>query len=228
MASDKQIAANRQNAQKSTGPKTPAGKQRSARNATRLGLFASNWGLVLEPDELKELDSYVRLHIASMSPKGLEEWYLAERIARLNFSLERCRDLELVALTDPDGELITRLIRSTNPLLTLSTYEGRIARERERARRQLKELQDLRHPKEAESRSNAEKVAFACTVLNEPFDAQAFGFDFSHTDITRKYGERMIVELAEAINYTPSRTPGAIEEFRRKADLLKQLAKQGA
>ncbi len=40
MASEKQIAANRQNARKSTGPKTDAGKQRSRQNAFRHGLTA--------------------------------------------------------------------------------------------------------------------------------------------------------------------------------------------
>jgi hypothetical protein len=38
MATEKQIAANRANAQKSTGPKTAAGRSRSSRNAVRHGL----------------------------------------------------------------------------------------------------------------------------------------------------------------------------------------------
>ena len=38
MATEKQIAANRANAKRSTGPKTVAGKQRSSRNAYRHGL----------------------------------------------------------------------------------------------------------------------------------------------------------------------------------------------
>jgi hypothetical protein len=40
MASDRQIAANRANAEKSTGPKTPDGKRRAAANARRHGLSA--------------------------------------------------------------------------------------------------------------------------------------------------------------------------------------------
>jgi hypothetical protein len=38
LASEKQIAANRANAKRSTGPKTAAGKQNSSRNAFRHGL----------------------------------------------------------------------------------------------------------------------------------------------------------------------------------------------
>lgn len=38
MATEKQIAANRANAKKSTGPKSAAGKERSSRNSIKHGL----------------------------------------------------------------------------------------------------------------------------------------------------------------------------------------------
>jgi hypothetical protein len=40
MASERQIAANRRNAIRSTGPRSAAGKQRTGRNAVRHGLFS--------------------------------------------------------------------------------------------------------------------------------------------------------------------------------------------
>src|SRR5258708_39719468 len=41
MATKRQIAANRRNAGKSTGPRSPAGKKRAGRNAYRYGLTVS-------------------------------------------------------------------------------------------------------------------------------------------------------------------------------------------
>ena len=42
MATEAQTAANRRNAQNSTGPKTAAGKARSRRNAEKHGLYAES------------------------------------------------------------------------------------------------------------------------------------------------------------------------------------------
>ena len=56
MTTDKQIAANRQNAKNSTGPRTERGKRRSRRNAIRHGLTAETVIDVLEdPAEYEAL-----------------------------------------------------------------------------------------------------------------------------------------------------------------------------
>jgi hypothetical protein len=59
MASEKQIAANRANAEKSTGPRTAAGKLKSSRNAFRHGLSRL---LLSDPIEKK----YQTLHLCGL------------------------------------------------------------------------------------------------------------------------------------------------------------------
>lgn len=55
MTSDRQIAANRRNAGRSTGPRTGAGKQTVARNALRHGLAATAHHSPALADELDRL-----------------------------------------------------------------------------------------------------------------------------------------------------------------------------
>ena len=51
MASDRQIRANRRNAQKSTGPRTPEGKAKTRYNALRHGIHADQIVLPIEEEE---------------------------------------------------------------------------------------------------------------------------------------------------------------------------------
>ena len=81
LISDKKLAANRRNAQKSTGPKTREGKRRSSMNATKSGTFMSkamifDGGLGQEQaDELSELIEALR---EDWQPNSTEEELLVE------------------------------------------------------------------------------------------------------------------------------------------------------
>ena len=57
MASERQIAANRRNARKSTGPRSGAGKKRASRNAYRHGLTLS---ISSTAEYAKQLETLVR------------------------------------------------------------------------------------------------------------------------------------------------------------------------
>ena len=93
MATKRQIKANRRNAQKSTGPKTEAGKAASSANALCHGLTAEF--LVLLPDE--DGDAFERLRggvIADLAPAGALQEVLAERAAVLLWRLDRVARME--------------------------------------------------------------------------------------------------------------------------------------
>ena len=93
MATKRQTKANRRNAQKSTGPKTEAGKAASSRNALGHGLTAEF--LVLLPDE--DGDAFERLRggvIADLAPAGALQEVLAERAAVLLWRLDRVARME--------------------------------------------------------------------------------------------------------------------------------------
>src|SRR5215210_510010 len=92
MASRKQIQANRRNALKSTGPKTPEGKALARLNATKHGLLSQEALLPGEDeDALKELAERLR---AELQPVGEMESLLLERIIDATWRLRRLSRVE--------------------------------------------------------------------------------------------------------------------------------------
>src|SRR5215216_3477895 len=92
MASKKQIQANRRNALKSTGPKTPEGKALARLNATKHGLLSQEVLLPGEDeDALKELAECLR---AELQPVGEMESLLVERTIDAVWRLRRLSRVE--------------------------------------------------------------------------------------------------------------------------------------
>jgi len=92
MTSKKQIQANRRNALKSTGPKTPEGKAAVRLNATTNGLRSQEVLLPGEDEEaLKELDENLR---AELKPVGELENLLVDGIVAAHWRLRRLRRVE--------------------------------------------------------------------------------------------------------------------------------------
>src|SRR5947209_129178 len=92
MATAAQIAANRENAKKSTGPATPAGKSAAAGNALKFGLYARHD----RPDPRHTtLDEHFRDSLlADLAPATAIEESLAAEILRASRQLERCAAAE--------------------------------------------------------------------------------------------------------------------------------------
>src|ERR687893_2062167 len=92
MSSARKAAANRQNALKSTGPKTPDGKAAVRLNALRHGLLSEEILLPGEDEEaLRELAERLR---AELQPVGELEILLVGRITSLLWRLRRLERVE--------------------------------------------------------------------------------------------------------------------------------------
>jgi hypothetical protein len=94
VVTEKQIATNRRNAKRSTGPKTAAGKSIVAQNATKHGLRASALVVVPALDDVAEWEAHQAATVESLHPIGHLEQQLAERIAALLWRLGRVARFE--------------------------------------------------------------------------------------------------------------------------------------
>jgi len=92
MATEEQIAANRRNAQLSTGPRTEAGKKASRMNAYRHGLTGQID--VTTPDEQEAKDKFIAGIVASLTPEPGIELQFAHSIAEDHWRLNRARSIE--------------------------------------------------------------------------------------------------------------------------------------
>ena len=92
MISDKQLEANRNNALKSTGPKTKEGRNRSRLNALRHGLTGQVTTMTAE--ERAAHDQFCQALIHSLAPEGAMETQLAQRIATDSWRLNRSSAIE--------------------------------------------------------------------------------------------------------------------------------------
>src|SRR5215813_7209298 len=87
MATAKQIIANQQNAQNSTGPQTDSGKRRSRRNAIRHGLTVET--VIDSLEDAAEYMAFERAIKSDNSPQTAIEGQLVTRLASLLWRLRR-------------------------------------------------------------------------------------------------------------------------------------------
>jgi hypothetical protein len=92
MATKAQIAANRRNAKKSTGPRTAKGKEAVSQNAFKHGLFVKK--AVVRDENQEEYDMHREALMAELLPVGRMESFLAERVVNLSWRIIRAERMQ--------------------------------------------------------------------------------------------------------------------------------------
>jgi len=214
-----QRAANRANAQKSTGPTTPEGRAKSSLNAVKTALTGVT--VLLPSDDVQAYEAHVQQHIADYSPLTPPEKNLVQRIADADWRINRIASLEagiyaigLRKLADlhPDEQdpaVRQSLIKSEvflayrRDLNNLALQERRLRNHQTADLVKLQALQKERQEKSDEKAKIQGRMYQAIRLLaqskeaNIPFDPAQFGFEFSLPEITYCFG---VVCDAEAAN----------------------------
>src|SRR5258708_22002184 len=113
MVTDKQLEANKQNAQHSTGPRTEAGKERAKLNAWRHGLTGQS---CIVPEEDRESFTLFTTKLsADLDPANFIEAQLAHLYATFQWRIHRAAAIEETMLTLGQMEGIAENLNIENP-----------------------------------------------------------------------------------------------------------------
>jgi hypothetical protein len=217
MATEQQIAANRQNAQHSSGPKSEVGRNHSRMNALRHGLTGQV--TTMTDEDRAAHDQFSTALMKDLAPDGAMETQLAQRVATDSWRLNRISAIEdnLFALGQlqnagqacPDVPQLDAALTSAHvftqeskQLQLLTLYEQRINRS---LQKNLAILQSLQTTRKAEHES-AMKEAAALLKLSEMKGLEYFpgqdGFVFSTTQIHAAIDRQHRLERAATTDFT--------------------------
>ena len=165
--------ASQANAQRSTGPRSAAGKSRSARNAVSHGLQSSD--VVLAHENAGEFDHILNHYQAQVDLSDPEQCFLAGQIAQAQWRLRRAQrltrlylDLEITGFSaDPSpDEIIVRNMeqRGNDVPATLQRHETHFQRLWWRINRKLEALRERDETEwefDVEERLRQDELAFS-------------------------------------------------------------------
>ena len=103
--SERKLAANRANAQKSTGPRTPGGKRTSSKNATTHGIFCHD--LCLPGEDESIFHDFRHAILADLNPLTMTQLLLVDRIVSAQWRLRRLQTAEASLLLARSNQVLT-------------------------------------------------------------------------------------------------------------------------
>ena len=180
---DARTRANRENAQKSTGAKTPDGREASSRNAVKHGLFAADVTTYFRyPEEGQRYQRFIDGIVKDLAPVGDFETVLANRAADILFRLDMVRSAEFKAYAGvamPVDSMEEQLNKTKNPIALASLYDSRFQRAFSKTMEELRRVQQTRRDNELHALEELKSIAISHIQQNATFDPAKFGFVIS-------------------------------------------------
>ncbi|HEY6988541.1 MAG TPA: hypothetical protein VH369_09155 [Bryobacteraceae bacterium] len=174
MSTAAQIAANKKNAQLSTGPVSASGRAKSSLNAVKSGLTGRT--ILLPGEDAAEYQRHLAAFTGEFQPAGLRECELVQSIADTWWRLRRIPALEMALFAKgriefanlfEEEDLAARphlidahtFLAYEKQIRNLQIQEARLARRREKEMAELRTLQQQRKEKEQGQEQKTPKPA---------------------------------------------------------------------
>jgi hypothetical protein len=192
------LAANRANAQLSTGPTSESGKAKSSQNALKTALTGRT--VLLPHDDADRYERHLNHYQKAYQPVGERELELVQSLADTTWRLDRIPGIEEALYFKGSNEFAAEVAeldpRSRAAMLRMETYlayerqfrnlhiqEMRLHRLREKLIAEIKQLQKEREQKEKDDLAIAAKLYIAAKHDRKSFDPAEYGFEFSTADV---------------------------------------------
>jgi len=238
MASEKQIAANRRNAQLSPGPSSPEAKAKTRLNAMRDGITGQV--ITLSEEELPIFERLKAELIEDLAPKTTMELHLVSSIAWDTWRLDHLRAVEMnlyaLGTQDPDcdvdcnepklqtamSEALT-FVKQSKQMGLMSIYEQRLNRSIHKNRDKLAAHQTERKRNYEHGLKEEMDIAKANETNGLPYQAPSRhsrnGIIFSTSEILAAANRQSVVSVAQSHSLfnpaTPEAGPNAMRPIRR-------------
>jgi hypothetical protein len=222
MISEKQLEANRRNAQRSTGPRTNEGKKVSALNARRHNLTGQVTAMT-EADRIMH-DAFSAALVESLAPEGAMETQLAQRIATDSWRLNRISAVEdnlfalghnakLYETETPDSEINAPEIHAaltaakvfkaeSKQLQLLTLYEQRINRNLQKNLAALQALQAARLAKQEAQMKQAMRLQQLSEMKGLQYEPAKDGLVFSNAQIHASIDKERRLNRADQTDFS--------------------------
>src|SRR5262245_36084760 len=185
MKSERQAETNRQNARKSTGPRTPAGKAVVALNGMKHGLLSRE--SLLKGESEAELVAFGKRLRAQLAPVGELELLLVDRVVSTAWRLRRLVAVEAM-LFDRENELDRAFNNyGREKMSVLSRYEVTLERGLYKALHELQRLQAARNG-QAVPLPEAVDVEVSVSGPDEPDELALLGENMKISDSEHNEG----------------------------------------